>query len=74
MMMGRAPGPTQNCGRPSAVMAMAGLCPSPHSPSTLVAPGAQAPAGALLGKGEGASGRARRTKKASINYSSEEVK
>lgn len=30
--MGRAPGPTQHCGRPSAVMPTAGLCPSaiPH--------------------------------------------
>lgn len=42
------------------------LCPSPLSPSILVALGAQAPARALLGKGEGASGRARRTKKASL--------
>lgn len=74
MMIGRASGPTQHCGRASAVMPMAGLCPCPHSPSILVALGAEAPVRALLGKEEGASGRARRTKKASINYSSEEVK
>lgn len=53
MMMGRAPGPSQHCGRPSAVMPMAGLCPSPYSLSILVALGAQAPAGALPGRGRG---------------------
>lgn len=60
--------------RASAAMPTAGLCPSPHSPSILVALGAQAPCRSPARKGEGASGKARRTKKASINYSSEEVK
>lgn len=46
----------------------------PQPPSMLEALGAQAPHRSPAGKGEGASGKARRTKKASINYSSGELK
>lgn len=61
-------------GGPMPVMPVAALSPSPPGPIGAGGPEGPSPQQSPAGKGEGAGGRARRTKKASINYSSSEVK